>query len=195
MYQIPYGKIPIEKIELNKTTISLKEGEQYALNPNLTPELPKYLSDIVWTSSDDKTVTVKNGTLIAGITGTAKVTGTLGNKTVTCNVKVKYVPSNQALKSVTLTTKFLSDKKVKLQWKPVLGATGYEVYRKLENGTYKKIKNVDARTLEYVVKTKKATVSHTYKIRAYGKKPNGTYRYSKWTVKKTKNPYVYEYWW
>ncbi len=57
---------------------------------------------------------------------------------------------------------------VKVSWKPVSKCTGYYVYRKTENGSYKKIATVKGATKSYYTdKTAKSGTKYTYKVVAY----------------------------
>ena len=72
-------------------------------------------------------------------------------------------------------------KKIKVSWKKVSAANGYEVYRATkENGKYKKVKTVTKKkTVSFTDKSLKKGKTYYYKIRAYrmikGKKVYGPY--------------------
>ena len=53
-----------------------------------------------------------------------------------------------------------------LSWKKVPGATGYVLYQKKENGSFKKVKTVSARNLNYTFKTSKNT-TYSYRVVPY----------------------------
>ena len=78
--------------------------------------------------------------------------------------------------SVTLTRP--SSKAIKVSWKSVSGANGYEVYSSTsKSGTYKKIKTTSS--LSYTNSGLKKGKTYYYKVRAYktfnGKKVYGSY--------------------
>ena len=75
-----------------------------------------------------------------------------------------------------LKTKAIGSKKVRLTWKKVTGADGYEIYRKAGSGKFKKIKTLKAGKTKYVVKKLKLK-KYTFKMRAF-KKENGVRVYS-----------------
>ena len=57
---------------------------------------------------------------------------------------------------------------VKITWKPVSKCTGYKVYRKTENGSYKRIATVKGSTKSYYTdKTAKSGTKYVYKVVAY----------------------------
>ena len=57
---------------------------------------------------------------------------------------------------------------VKITWKPVSKCTGYRVYRKTENGSYKRIATVKGATKYcYTDETAKSGTKYTYKVVAY----------------------------
>lgn len=58
--------------------------------------------------------------------------------------------------------------KVKLSWQKISGASGYEIYRKTGNGSYKKIKTISSgSTVSYTDKKISLNKKYTYYIRAY----------------------------
>lgn len=183
LHSIPYGKIPIEQMDKEKDEITIKEGESYTLAPALTPNLPEHLADIVWRSEDEQTATVKNGILTGGFYGKTTLVGTLGNKKIQYDVEVQYDANNKPLGQIQLKTKSLKGNQFQFEWKPVKGAYGYEIYKRQKNGTYKKIKTLNARTTKCVVQRQKTDKKYSYKIRAYGMKANGQMKYSKWVEK------------
>ncbi len=59
---------------------------------------------------------------------------------------------------------------MKLTWKKVSGASGYEIYMKTGNGKYKKIKIVgNAKTLSFTKSGLSKKKSYSFRIRAYTK--------------------------
>ncbi|MDD5952403.1 MAG: SH3 domain-containing protein [Oscillospiraceae bacterium] len=75
-------------------------------------------------------------------------------------------PSFTAVKNVT--------KGVQLQWSKIKGASGYEIYRKTENGKAQKIATVSGSS--YVDKTAVSGKRYTYTVRAYAKANGKTVR-------------------
>ncbi len=77
-----------------------------------------------------------------------------------------------ALKAPKLSRVTRVDKSVKVTWKKSKGATGYYVYRKAGNGSWKKIKRVKgANKTSYTDKKVKSGTTYYYTVKAYkGKK-------------------------
>ncbi|MCQ4021478.1 MULTISPECIES: Ig-like domain-containing protein [unclassified Ruminococcus] len=90
-------------ITLNKTSITLGEGENYTLTETVTPS--NTTSTIVWSSSNAGVATVdQTGKVTARATGTAKITVKTDNgKTASCAVTVKKAPTSIALNATSLT--------------------------------------------------------------------------------------------
>lgn len=115
--------------------------------------------------------------------GTAKVTVTgignyTGSKTMTYKIE---------LGSTSLTSS-PSYNNVKLTWRKVTGATGYQIYRSTKSSSgYKSLKTITSgSTISYTDKSVKFNTTYYYKIRAY-RTVNGKKVYSAWsTVKKQK---------
>ena len=74
---------------------------------------------------------------------------------------------------------------VKVKWKGLASASGYEVYRSTsKNGKYKKVKTINKRsTVTYVNKKLKSNKTYYYKVRAFksskGVKTYGSYSSAK----------------
>lgn len=116
----------------------------------------------------DYTVSYKNNTKI----GTATVTiNGKGKYNGTKTVEFKIVPKKVTLKGS------VSDNEAALSWKKVKGATGYEVYRSVNGGAYKKL--TDVKTTKYTAKLSAGT-SYKYKVRAYAV-VNGKRVYGSWS--------------
>ena len=82
--------IPAEKINLEKSELSLEEGSEVTITYTLTPENATDTS-VTWSSSDSTVVAVdENGKLTAVMEGEAIVTAATadGSKTATCKVMV-----------------------------------------------------------------------------------------------------------
>ncbi len=88
-------------------------------------------------------------------------------------------------KPSALKVKNIKKKKVRITWKKVKGADGYELYRGTKkNGRYAKIKTIKkAGTVKYTDSRLKKKKQYYYKIRAY-KIVNGNKYYSSFTGKK-----------
>ena len=78
------------KFQLNETEIEMEQYEEYTLTANKEGE-------IVWTSSDPRTVRVENGKLTSLKLGDAVITATLGEETAECEVTVKASSKGRAI--------------------------------------------------------------------------------------------------
>jgi uncharacterized protein YjdB len=83
--------IDVASVELNKTELSLTEGESETLIAAVKPD-DATDKTVTWSTSDKTIATVENGKVTAVKFGEATilVTTTDGNKTATCTVTVKY---------------------------------------------------------------------------------------------------------
>jgi uncharacterized protein YjdB len=89
--------IAVTSVELNKTTLSLLEGESETLTATVKPD-DATDKTVTWSSSDDKIATVENGKVSAIKVGEITITARAGEKTAECKVTVNPVP----VSSVTL---------------------------------------------------------------------------------------------
>ena len=74
-----------ESVSLDKTSLGLTVGESVTLVATVEPEGS---SETVWSTSDEKVVTVSDGKVTAIGAGTATVTVKAGDKSATCEVTV-----------------------------------------------------------------------------------------------------------
>ncbi|MBO5349270.1 MAG: Ig-like domain-containing protein [Clostridia bacterium] len=141
-------EINIESISLNKTTLSLLEGEISTLTPTITPS-DATNTTITWTSDNEAVATVKDGKVTAIAEGTAKITATAneGKVTATCEVTVtKKVTSQETPKQEESSAE---QKEEKPDGIPEAGSNSI-VYISIITTlaiigivTYKKVKNLD----------------------------------------------------
>ena len=80
--------IPLTKITLNKTTLSLTKGGTSTLTVAYTPSNTTDNKTVTWTTSNPSVVTVSGGKVTAVGAGTATITAKVGSKTATCKVTV-----------------------------------------------------------------------------------------------------------
>lgn len=97
--------IEVQSIELDKSEISLYEGDAETLTAKVLPENATDKS-VTWTSSNESVVTVKEGVVSAIMAGDAIVTAKAGDKTASC--KVVVIKREIAVESVTLNKTSLS---------------------------------------------------------------------------------------
>ena len=98
-------------------------------------------------------------------------------------LKKKYTPSKAVLKKTKA-----GKKKVKLVWKKMTGATGYQIFMAVKKtGNYKKIATIKKAKIVTFTKTKlKSKKTYYFRIRAYRKAGGKTYYGAYSTVKKAK---------
>ena len=84
------GCNPTEKktISLNETAKELVVGESFTLTATTTPAD----AEVIWSTSDEAIVTVKDGTVTAISVGTATVTAKNDTVTATCEITEKGAP-------------------------------------------------------------------------------------------------------
>ena len=89
---------------------------------------------------------------------------------------------------VTLSSITAGNEMIKLNWKKVSGATGYEIYRSTsKTGTYKKVKTITSgSTLTYTNYLLSGAKTYYYKVRAYRVENGKTYYGSYSTIKYAK---------
>lgn len=80
--------IPLEKVELDKTSVELLPTQKQTLIATITPKDTTEDKTIAWTSSDTTIATVSNGEVTAINPGTVTITAKVGEKTATATVKV-----------------------------------------------------------------------------------------------------------
>ena len=97
--------IAVTSVELDKTTLSLTEGESYTLKATVKPDNATDKT-VTWSASDSKIATVENGKVTAVKAGTTKITAKAGDKTATCTVTV--TAGTVAVTSITLDKTTLS---------------------------------------------------------------------------------------
>lgn len=80
--------VKVSKVELNKTSVSLKAGETAQLTATVTPDNATDKT-VTWTSSKPTVAAVdENGKITAVAPGTATITATADGKSATCTVTV-----------------------------------------------------------------------------------------------------------
>ena len=84
---------PVESVELNKTSASLKVGETTTLTATVKPDNASDKT-VTWSSSDASVASVENGIVTAKKIGTATITAKAGGKTATCTISA-YQPQTE----------------------------------------------------------------------------------------------------
>ena len=97
------GDIPVSSISLDKTSLTLMQGNSATLYATVLPEMATDKA-VTWTSSNANVATVSGGTVSALSPGTATITASAGGKTATCVVTVEEAPIENLVKaSFTIT--------------------------------------------------------------------------------------------
>ena len=84
---------PVESIQLNAETLSLKPGESASLTASVFPENASNKT-VLWTSSNPLVATVSDGDVVALSVGTTTITAKAGDETATCVVTVTPIEVN-----------------------------------------------------------------------------------------------------
>ncbi len=100
--------IDVESIDLDKTEITLVEGEELTLSATVKPDNATDKT-VTWTSSNAEIATVDNGKVTAVKEGTVTITAKAGEKEATC--KVNVAKKTYAVESITLNKTELNLKK------------------------------------------------------------------------------------
>ncbi len=103
---------PITKIELDKTSIELTEGDSSQLTCTYSPLDTTDDTTVYWTSSNSTVATVNNSGLVTGKSaGSAVITAMIGKKQATCTVVVTRPLQNyyKQLKDYIKTNGILND--------------------------------------------------------------------------------------
>ncbi|HBN56634.1 MAG TPA: hypothetical protein DD414_07645, partial [Lachnospiraceae bacterium] len=79
--------IPVEQILLDKTSLTLAEGDTVILQASVLPADAAERA-VIWSSSDEQTATVEAGTVTAVAAGDCTITASAGGKSAVCNVVV-----------------------------------------------------------------------------------------------------------
>lgn len=156
--------IPVEKVTLNHSRISLKAGETAALTASVTPS-DATDKKVSWSTSNSQIASVdQSGRITAKKAGQAVITAKAGEKSASCTITVSLAAP------AALKTKITGTGTIALTWNSVKGADGYEIYRTAgKSKTYKKIASVKGKTA-YIDKKKTVGTAYTYKVRAYSGK-------------------------
>ncbi|MCD8048923.1 MAG: leucine-rich repeat protein, partial [Clostridia bacterium] len=80
--------IPVESVELNKSSLSLTVGESAALEASVLPE-DATNKTVEWHSSNESVAAVEDGVVTAISSGEAVITASAGGKSASCTVNVE----------------------------------------------------------------------------------------------------------
>ena len=90
--------IPVTKVTLDRTSLSLEPGETAELKATVEPD-DATDKTVTWTSSDETIATVADGVVTAVAEGEVVITATAGDKSATCDVTVKvpFIPVEELI--------------------------------------------------------------------------------------------------
>ncbi len=95
--------IPVTKISLNKTTLTLDVGKEEVLKATITPNNASD-KNVTWSSSNTNVASVDNGKITAKKAGTATITAKSSNgKTATCTVTITQPVTGVKLNKTSTT--------------------------------------------------------------------------------------------
>lgn len=156
-------------VKLNKQTLELQTGKTETLVATVTPTGSTETRK--WSSDKPNIATVnQNGLVTAVNEGTTKVTVELSNGgSASCTIKVvKATTTVQVAKPTGVKATSAGATSIKVSWKKVNGASGYEVYRaNSRNGTYKRVATVSASNSTFTNKSLTSGKTYFYRVRAY----------------------------
>lgn len=180
IFQFGYVELKEEAIELNLTdhkTYEIKPKKHKATN----------LQKVNWKSSDNDVVSVDTkGIITANKAGTAKITayfadsngnmclGSEDSCTVTVKEQISYLGTPR------LRDVLKSNSSLKVTWNKIENAQGYLVYRKINSGSWKRVKTTSS--TYYEDKNVKVGYTYTYTVKAY-RKVDGKNIYSSYDKK------------
>lgn len=87
-------KIPLQKITLNKSSLSLTVGTSSWLSVSYTPSNTTDKKTVTWKSSNKSVATISGGKVTAKAAGTTTIIANVGSKTAACKVTVKSKSSS-----------------------------------------------------------------------------------------------------
>ena len=186
--------IPVTDLNADTNLMNIKVGEKALVNVKVFPENAT-IKTILWTSSNESVVKINSDGVIEGITaGSAKIKATSAKNdkiyveisiNVSQNTNVPVIPTPTVSpdkkpsvpKLSKITTSYNS---ITVKWNTVSGADGYQVYRKVNSGKWKVVKNTTGTS--YKDKNVKAGYKYSYTVKAH-KKVNGKKVYSGYNKK------------
>ena len=186
--------IPVTDLNADTNLMNIKVGEKALVNVKVFPENAT-IKTILWTSSNESVVKINSDGVIEGITaGSAKIKATSAKNdkiyveisiNVSQNTNVPVIPTptvspNKKPSVPKLSKITTSYNSITVKWNTVSGANGYQVYRKVNSGKWKVVKNTTGTS--YKDKNVKAGYKYSYTVKAH-KKVNGKKVYSGYNKK------------
>jgi uncharacterized protein YjdB len=100
--------IEVSSITLDKSSLSLKIGEEYQLNATIVPSNASE-KNVSWTSASSSIATVKDGLVKGVAAGETEITASCGGKKAVCRVKITPVEVESITLSKTELDLFVGD--------------------------------------------------------------------------------------
>lgn len=172
-------------VTIESVTVTCGDGYEktYTAKQVFNKDLDGNKAMYIWTENGDKVQKTAVGQFDRKDQNRGFWVNDKNSKGITLTVNTKKV-SKPGKPSVTLKA---GKKQVKVTWKKVSGAAGYEIYRSTKKTKgFKMIKTITSgKTLKYTNKKLKGKKAYYYKVRAYKKDFNGKKVYGSYsTVKK-----------
>ena len=104
--------VPIQKVEISEGSVELLPTQKVTLKTVITPEDTTEDTTVVWSSDNDQIATVTRGEVTAVAPGTAKITATVGERSVTATVRVLKPIESFAISEPTVTLNRNDEKKL-----------------------------------------------------------------------------------
>lgn len=171
--------IAVSSISMKEKSVKMRPGEQKQLQIAFTPSNGTDLS-LSFGASNKKAASVnKNGTVTAKSPGTCIITAkTRNGKTASCKITVQAVTDQGELNMPELYHVSNQESGIRLKWKKVSGADGYDIYRRTPGGKWKRtgrtkgssavtftdksVKSKNGKTYFYTVEARKGKAGSGY---------------------------------
>lgn len=153
--------IAVNSISLNKTSAVIQTGKTLRLSASLKPTNATNRT-VTWSSSNTAVATVNSSGLVTTkYPGTAIITAkSVNGKTAVCKITV---PFNKTVHISAANT----NSGIVLSYTNVNYESGYKIYRKEGNGSYRYIGATKANVTRAIDRTAQAGKTYTYLIRPY----------------------------
>lgn len=164
-YWITFKNTNPQSITLNKTSLTMKDNDEFQLTATVSPA-DAVSTDVVWSTTDYYIAYVdETGKVTARGVGVATITATsdVNDKVLaTCKVIVKPAQVTGLSQSISLTKQTSTT----ISWYSTSGADGYRVY-KYDTKKKKYVKYKDTTKTSLKVSKLKAEKSYKFKVAAY----------------------------
>lgn len=94
IYSAPVLTLPLEKIQLNKSAVTMSKGDSTTLSVKFIPECAGGSKTVTWSSSNTSIASVSKGKVTAKKAGTATIKAKVGSKTAVCKITVTKKPKS-----------------------------------------------------------------------------------------------------